>query len=162
MLDWKFSPKILIFQGVMCLLLDRCVSVVITFGTVPYKIFHIAEVERGELLLTFSRHIHEQIFTFWKSTQIKKIKGYLVQRGAFCYWCLLQQWRHSAQLCPGTSMLSEPPCEMGRLRWSCWGPSCWKSSEEERKQMMAREVKRQGREGESGGLGTDGHSRGIV
>lgn len=63
---------------------------VITFGRVPHKILRVTEGERGELLLTFSRHTHDQIFTIWKHTQIKKLKGYWAQSDAFHYWCLLQ------------------------------------------------------------------------
>lgn len=57
--------------------LNRCVLVVLTPGTVTHWILHLT-VERSELLLTFSQHSQEQIFTLRKSTQIKKLKCYLV------------------------------------------------------------------------------------
>lgn len=76
---------------------NRCVPVVLTPRTVTHWILHLT-VERRELLLTFSLHSHEQIFTLRESTQIKKWKGYLVQSDAFHDWCLLQHWRRYTQL----------------------------------------------------------------
>lgn len=128
--------------------MKRCVSVVITFRRVPHKILCVTEVERGELLLTFSQQIHDHIFTFRKSTQIGKLTGYLVQNYTAQYWCLLQQWRHSTQLCPRMSIFLVSPREKERLCLSCWGVYCWNSSkeEQERKWWHRRRKGKAGRE----------------
>lgn len=128
---------------------------VITFGRVPHKILCVTEVERGELVNLFTAHPWPDIYNLETHTN-QETKGLLGAKWCFSLLMLITamktfyptlSWNVNAV---GISMWNGET--MFGLLESLLLKLIWRG---ERKQMMAQEIKRQGRQREAGWLGTD-------